>query len=118
MKRKAIVKPIRLEAVLEALHEHLELPGVSVSHIQGFGQKVGRDASEDGSLLPFGAGDMAKVECVVDDEILDSIVDVIQSAARTGEDGDGKMFIIPVEWSSSGPVSEFNSPRSQATIFL
>lgn len=98
---KAIIKPIRLEAVLEALHEHLELPGISVSHVQGFGQKVGREASEDGSLLPFGTRDMAKIECVADDEILDSIMHVIQSTAHTGEDGDGKIFIVPVEEASS-----------------
>jgi nitrogen regulatory protein PII len=94
---KAIVKPTRLELVLKALHDHLEVTGVSVSHVQGFGQKVGRKPSPDGTLLPFGTGDMCKVECIVNDEILDSVVDVIKCAAHTGTEGDGKIFVTPVE---------------------
>ncbi len=94
---KAIVKPTRLEFVLAALHSHLEVTGVSVSHVQGFGQKVGRKPSPDGTLLPFGTGDMCKVECIVNDEILHSVVDVIKCAAHTGPEGDGKIFVTPVE---------------------
>lgn len=94
---KAIVRPSRLDAVLTALHDHLEVPGVSVSHVQGFGQHVGRDPSDDGRLLPFGTGAMCKVEVIVNDDVLKSVVALIQTAAHTGAHGDGQIFIIPVE---------------------
>lgn len=94
---KAIIKPNRLDLVLKALLDHLEVTGVSVSHVQGFGQNVGRSLSPEGTLLPFGTGDMCKVECIVNDVILDSVVDVIERAAHTGTEGDGKIFIMPVE---------------------
>lgn len=77
--------------------QHLEVPGVSVSHVQGFGQHVGRDPAEDGRLLSFGTGAMCKVEVIVNDELLDSVVALIQTAAHTGDHGDGQIFIIPVE---------------------
>lgn len=94
---KAIIRPARLEDVLRALRDHLEVPGVSVSHVQGFGRHVGREEGEDGELLPFGTGEMCKVECIINDELLDSVVALIQEAAHTGERGDGEIFIIPVE---------------------
>jgi len=94
---KAIIRPTRLDVVLRALHDHLEVPGASVSHVQGFGQHFGRETTEDGSLLPFGTGAMCKVECIVDDELLDSVVALIQEAAHTGDHGDGRIFVIPVE---------------------
>lgn len=94
---KAIIKPNRLDPVLRALLDHLEVTGVSVSHVQGFGQNVGRNPSHNGTLLPFGTGDMCKVECIVNDVILDSVVDVIEHAAHTGTEGAGKIFIMPVE---------------------
>jgi nitrogen regulatory protein PII len=68
-----------------------------VSHVQGFGQHTGREEDGDGTVLPFGTGEMCKVECIINDELLDSVVALIQEAAHTGEHGDGEIFIIPVE---------------------
>lgn len=94
---KAIIRPARLDPVLRALRDHLEVPRVSVSHVQGFGQHTGREEDEDGTVLPFGTGEMCKVECIINDDLLDSVIALIQEAAHTGEHGDGEIFIIPVE---------------------
>ena len=88
---KAIIRRERLEDVLEALHARPELPGVTISVVQG----VGRHAVAGGES--FGEVQMAKVETVVTADLVDWVVDTIQRAAATGRPGDGKIFVIPVE---------------------
>lgn len=90
---KAIIQPHRLEAVLEELRAHPGLPGLTISSVQGFGQTVGRDASAEAE---FGTVNMTKVECVVDDEMLDDILEIIGRSAHTGLTGDGKIVIYDV----------------------
>ena len=94
---KAIIKSHRLEHVLELLHEHPGLPGVTISHVQGFGRKVGRTGAETGEPVHYGMVNLVKIECVVDDAMLDEVLQVIGNAARTGNPGDGKVFIYNVE---------------------
>jgi len=93
---KAIIRPHRLDAVLEALHAHPELPGVTVSHVRGFGRTVGR-AKSDEAPVQFGATDMVKLECALNDEQVDSVIQLIQQSAHTGNVGDGKIILIDVE---------------------
>lgn len=93
---KAIIRPHRLDDVLEALHAHPELPGVTVSTVRGFGRTVGRNHGATGTTAQYGTAEMAKLECVVNDEDIDSVVDLIQKAAHTGNAGDGKMFVYNV----------------------
>lgn len=94
---KALIQPHRLESVLEELHAHPRLPGVTVSEVRGFGRTVGRTGSQPGINNPiYGTVNMAKLECVVDDELLDEIVEVITKAAHTGLPGDGKVVIYDV----------------------
>ncbi|RMF71985.1 MAG: P-II family nitrogen regulator [Planctomycetota bacterium] len=93
---KAIIRPHRLDAVLEALHTHPELPGVTVSLVRGFGRTVGRPTSAGAAQIQYGTKEMVKLECVVNDDQVDSVVDVIMSASRTGKVGDGKVFVHPV----------------------
>ena len=94
---KAIIKSHRLESVLELLHEHPDLPGVTISHVQGFGHMVGRKDSETGEPVHFGMANLVKLECVVDDEMVEEILQVISDAARTGRRGDGKVFIHHID---------------------
>jgi len=93
---KAIIRPHRLDAVLEALHARPELPGVTVSHIRGFGRTAGRSKSED-APVQYGATEMVKVECALNDEDVDIVIDLIQQAAHTGNVGDGKIVVVDVE---------------------
>lgn len=90
---KAIIRPERLADVLRALHELPQLPGVTVSHVRGFGRRVPADA--DGEV--FAAVDMTKVEIVVPAAIANEIVGTIERAAHTGRAGDGKIFTSTVD---------------------
>jgi len=93
---KAIIRPFRLDDVLAALYGHPELPGVTVSYIRGFGKTVGRsDAGKQ--PVQYGTVEMVKLECVVDDENVDTVIALIQQAAHTGLVGDGKIFVHALE---------------------
>lgn len=93
---KAIIRPYRLDVVLDALHSHPELPGVTVSFVRGFGRTVGRSASSAQTPVQYGTVEMAKLECVVNDDQVPVIVGVIQTAACTRSAGDGKIFVHDV----------------------
>ncbi|NOX59308.1 MAG: P-II family nitrogen regulator [Planctomycetes bacterium] len=93
---KAIVRQHRLDPVLDALHGHPELPGVTVSQVRGFGRTVGRPDSEN-APVQYGTAEMAKLECVVDDKNVETVIRLILQAAHTGNVGDGKVFVYDVE---------------------
>ncbi|MCA9250265.1 MAG: P-II family nitrogen regulator [Phycisphaerae bacterium] len=93
---KAIVRQHRLDAVLNALHAHPELPGVTVSYVRGFGRARGHSNAE-GESVQYGTAEMVKLECVVNGENVDSVLELIQQAAQTGTVGDGKIFVHDVE---------------------
>ena len=84
---KAIIKPFKLEAVVEALREIKGLPAISISPAHGL-------SVERGS---FDQVVKTKLEIMVTDELVESVVQTIQKAAHTGNPGDGRIFVIPVE---------------------
>ena len=89
---KAIIRRERVEDVIGALHERPDLPGVTISQVEGVGRRPGRaDAPQ------FGHVEMAKLETVVAADLADWVVDTIERAAFTGRSGDGKIFVIRVE---------------------
>ena len=89
---KAIIRPLRLPAVLRALHEIRDLPGVTVSTVRGIGRVPPAGADAD-----FDEVEMTKLEVVVPATIAAQVVAVIARAAHTGRLGDGKIFTLPVE---------------------
>lgn len=89
---KAIIRPERLDAVLHALHEMPDLPGVTVSEVRGIGRRM--DARE--GEVQYGETPMVKIEVVVSDTLVDRVVRAIETAARTGRPGDGKLFVYAV----------------------
>ena len=96
MKLEAIIRPERLEAVRTALDE-IGLVGITIIEVRGHGKQRGytqryRGAEYAVTLLP-----KVKIEIVVDDDAVDDVVDTIVAAARTGEVGDGKVFVLPIE---------------------
>lgn len=109
---KAIIQPHRLEAVLEELRAHPDLPGVTISPVKGFGQTVGRDNNNNLDTVEFGTVNMMKVECVVDNEMLEDILEIIGRSAHTGLTGDGKIVIYDV----NEMVKIKNGVRSERVI--
>ena len=91
---KSIIRPERLAAVVHALHDIPDLPGLTVSVVRGFGK---RRSPASNAVVEYGEVEMAKLETVVPEELLQRVVDTVQDIAATGRPGDGKVFIIRVE---------------------
>ena len=89
---KAIIRRERVADVLGALHERPNLPGVTISVVDGVGRMSGDPSSPE-----FGEVQMAKLETVVSTELVPWVVDTIKRAAYTGRAGDGKIFVSHVE---------------------
>ena len=95
MKIEAIIRPEKMDDVKSALDE-IGIVGITVIEVRGHGKQRGytqryRGAEYAVTLLP-----KVKIETVVDDDRVDEVVDVIVNSSRTGEVGDGKVFVLPV----------------------
>jgi nitrogen regulatory protein P-II 1 len=95
-KLEAIIKPFKLDDVIEALTE-LGIEGVSVSEIRGFGRQKGRTEIYKGAEYVVDFLPKVKVETVIADELVEPALQAIQKAGFTGKIGDGKVFVIDVE---------------------
>lgn len=97
MKRvEAIIRPFKLDEVKIAL-VNAGIVGMTVSEVRGFGRQKGQTERYRGSEYTVEFLQKLKIEIVVEDEQVDMVVDRIVSAARTGEIGDGKIFVSPVD---------------------
>ena len=95
-KVEAIVRPFKLEDVKLAL-VNAEIIGMTVSEVRGFGRQKGQVERYRGSEFTVEFLQKLKVEVVVDDDRVDAVVNAIAEAAKTGEIGDGKIFISSVD---------------------
>ena len=95
-KLEAIIKPFKLDDVIEALTE-LGIEGVSVSEIRGFGRQKGRTEIYKGAEYVVDFLPKVKIEIVLHDDLVEPAMAAIQKAAATGKIGDGKIFVLPVE---------------------
>ncbi|MBD2160240.1 MAG: P-II family nitrogen regulator [Limnothrix sp.] len=95
-KIEAIVRPFKLDDVKIAL-VNAGIVGMTVSEVRGFGRQKGQTERYRGSEYTVEFLQKLKIEVVVDDKDVDMVVECIITAARTGEIGDGKIFISPVE---------------------
>jgi nitrogen regulatory protein P-II 1 len=91
-----IVRPERANDVLEALYR-TEVRGISMSRVQGHGGELDRVETYRGSTVKVEVNDKVRFEIGVSDEFVQPTVDAICDGARTGEVGDGKIFVVPVE---------------------
>lgn len=91
---KAIIRPQRLDHVMDALREIPGVPGVTVSTVRAYGAARASDAlrAHDGLEADF-----VKLEIIVPDSLADMIVSAIERAGHTGRAGDGIVMVIPVE---------------------
>lgn len=95
-KIEAIIKPFKLDEVREALSE-VGVTGLTVTEVKGFGRQKGHTELYRGAEYVVDFLPKIKVEVVVSASILDTVLEAIVKAARTGKIGDGKIFISSVE---------------------
>jgi len=95
-KVEAIIRPFKLEDVKIAL-VNAGIVGMTVSEVRGFGRQKGQVERYRGSEFTVEFLQKLKLEIVVDDDKVDTVVGAIQAAARTGEIGDGKIFVSSVD---------------------
>ncbi|MDO8422212.1 MAG: P-II family nitrogen regulator [Parvibaculum sp.] len=92
----AIVKPFKLDDVREALTA-LGIEGLTVSEVKGYGRQKGQTEIYRGAEYAVNFLPKIKIEVVVAAALVDKTVAAITGAAKTGNIGDGKVFVVPVE---------------------
>ena len=95
-KVEAVIRPFKLEDVKVALVE-AGIIGMTVTEVRGFGRQKGQVERYRGSEFTVEFLQKLKIEVVVEDNLVEDVVKAIGDSARTGEIGDGKIFISPVE---------------------
>ena len=95
-KVEAIIKPFTFDQVKDGL-TNLGVQGMTVSEVRGFGRQKGHQEIYRGAEYQVDFIPKVKIELVIDDGLVSSVVQEIMSRAGTGKIGDGKIFIIPVE---------------------
>jgi nitrogen regulatory protein P-II 1 len=91
-----IVRPERANDVLEALYR-AEVRGVSVSRVQGHGGELERVETYRGTTVKMALSEKVRFEIAVSDDFVDPTIEALCEGGRTGEVGDGKIFVIPLE---------------------
>ena len=92
-KIEAIIRHFKLEEVKDALTE-IGVQGMTVSEVRGFGRQKGHKEQYRGTEYTVDFLPKVKMEVVVGDDDLERVIEVIQQTARTGQIGDGKIFVI------------------------
>jgi nitrogen regulatory protein P-II 1 len=95
-KIEAIIRPFKLDEVKIAL-VNAGIVGMTVSEVRGFGRQRGQTERYRGSEYTVEFLQKLKLEIIVEDSQVDLVIDKVIGAARTGEIGDGKIFISPIE---------------------
>lgn len=93
---RAIIQPFRVEAVRDALNQK-GIQGMTTYQSQGCGRQRGHKEIYRGAEYQVGFRPKVTVDVVVEDEKLEDTIDIIMTTARTGNIGDGKIFIIPID---------------------
>lgn len=95
-KIEAIIRPFKLEEVKESLVE-IGIRGLTISEVRGYGRQKGHTETYRGSEYRIEFVPKIKIEVVVEDSKVEKVVDAILKTAKTGQVGDGKIFIYNVE---------------------
>ena len=95
-KVEAIIKPFKLDEVKEALQE-IGLQGITVIEAKGFGRQKGHTELYRGAEYVVDFLPKVKIEAAVDDGLVERVIEAIESSARTGKIGDGKIFVSDLE---------------------
>src|SRR4051812_45759183 len=92
----AIVRPEKVNEVLEALYR-AEVRGFSISRVQGHGGELDRVETYRGTTVKMGLSEKVRFEVAVSDDFVETTIEALCEGARTGEVGDGKIFVMPLE---------------------
>ena len=96
-KIEAIIKPLMLSSVKDALHE-IGLSGMTIFDVKGFGRQRGQDSGlEKNSVYNDEFHAKIKIEIIIKDSIVEKAMQTIKDAAYSGKIGDGKIFVSPIE---------------------
>ncbi len=95
-KVEAIIKPFKLDEVKEALSE-IGVQGMTVSEVKGFGRQKGHTELYRGAEYVVDFLPKIKMEIIVKDDLAQQVIDAVQSAAKTGRIGDGKIFVTTID---------------------
>jgi nitrogen regulatory protein P-II 1 len=95
-KIEAIIKPFKLDEVCEALNE-VGVSGLTITEVKGFGRQKGHTELYRGAEYVVDFLPKIKIELVVPEALVDSIIETIVNVARTGKIGDGKIFVTSIE---------------------
>ncbi|MDR3346820.1 MAG: P-II family nitrogen regulator [Campylobacteraceae bacterium] len=95
-KIEAVIKPFKLDDVKDALNE-LEVSGMTVSEVKGYGRQQGHSELYRGAEYIVDFLPKIKIEVIVKDDDVASVVKTIESIAKTGKIGDGKIFVSHIE---------------------
>ena len=95
-KIEAIIRPFKLDDVREALSE-IGVRGMTLTEVKGYGRQKGHTELYRGSEYKIDFLPKIKIEIIAADSMVENIVTTIVKAARTGQVGDGKIFVSPVE---------------------
>jgi nitrogen regulatory protein P-II 1 len=93
----AVIKPFKLEDVKDALELH-GVQGMTITEVRGFGRQRGQSETYRGSEYRVDFLPKLKVEVIVEDREALEVADTLMFAARTGSIGDGKVWVIPIEY--------------------
>lgn len=91
-----IVRPEKANDVLESLYR-AEVRGISMSRVQGHGGELDRVETYRGTTVQVGLSEKVRFEIAVSDSFVQSTIDALCDGARTGDVGDGKIFVVPME---------------------
>ena len=91
-----IVRPEKANDVLEALYR-ADVRGVSMSRVQGHGGELERVETYRGTTVKMGLSEKVRFEIAVSDDFVEPAIGALQSGGQTGEVGDGKIFVVPLE---------------------
>ena len=92
----AVIKPFKLDEVREALSA-LGVQGITVTEVKGFGRQKGHTELYRGAEYVVDFLPKVKIEAAVDDGIVERVIEAIETSARTGKIGDGKIFVFELE---------------------
>ena len=92
----AIIKPFKLEEVRDAL-TGIDVHGLTVTEVKGYGRQKGHTEIYRGAEYAVSFLPKLKIEVAVASDLVSSVIDAIAAAARTGQIGDGKIFVMPLE---------------------
>ncbi len=91
-----IVRPEKANDVLEALYR-AEVRGISITRVQGHGGELDRVETYRGTTVKMGLAEKVRFDIALSDEFVEPAIEALCDSARTGEVGDGKVFVVPLE---------------------